>query len=165
VRDKPHDYTSIGPGIALGYRRLSRGAGRWVVRWADGKGGNKIKNVGAADDFEDADGEHILDYGQAIDRARRYARSGGTDTGSGRPATVAAAIDAYERDLLSRGRSPINASRLRAHTAPIAGGCEPRPSFQASRFATRSSRRAATLSAALSARHVRTTVADFMPAF
>jgi integrase len=91
------------------------------VRVADGQGGNRIRNVGTADDFEAADGEHILDYGQAIEHARRYARTGRTDTGSGGPATVRDAINAYERDLLFRGASPVNASRLRPHTVPIAG--------------------------------------------
>ena len=38
-RKKPYSFTSIGPGIALGYRRTIKGGGRWVVRCADGKGG------------------------------------------------------------------------------------------------------------------------------
>jgi hypothetical protein len=39
VREKPYDFTVISPGIALGYRR-NKAAGTWVVRVADGKGGN-----------------------------------------------------------------------------------------------------------------------------
>ena len=46
VRRKPHDFTTISPGIALGYRR-NHAAGTWVVRVADGKGGNWTKRVGA----------------------------------------------------------------------------------------------------------------------
>ena len=36
-RKKPHAFTTISPGIALGFRR-NQGAGTWVVRVADGSG-------------------------------------------------------------------------------------------------------------------------------
>jgi hypothetical protein len=73
VQRKPHAFTTIAPGVALGYRRTS-GAGSWVARVADGKGGAWTAKVGVADDYEDADGEHSLDYWQAIERARSIAR-------------------------------------------------------------------------------------------
>src|SRR5262245_9043321 len=94
IRKKPHAYTSIAPGISLGYRRCN-GAGRWVVRVSDGSGGRWIKNVGVADDHEDADGENVLNFHEAMDKARALAR--GKDSVSGRPATVAEAIDDYEK--------------------------------------------------------------------
>ena len=56
VRWKPYDFTTISPGIALGYRR-NQAAGTWLVRVANGKSGNWTKRVGLADDFENADGE------------------------------------------------------------------------------------------------------------
>ena len=71
VRAKPYDFTTISPGIALGLRR-NRAAGVWVVRVADGRGGNWTKRVGLADDFEAADGEHVLDFWQATDKAGRW---------------------------------------------------------------------------------------------
>lgn len=111
VRWKPYDFTTVSPGIALGYRR-NQTAGVWVVRVADGKGGNWTKRVGLADDFEVADGEHILTWWQATDKARKLAR--GTDD-TGRPQTIAEAVDAYERDLLARGGSVANAGRIRKH--------------------------------------------------
>jgi hypothetical protein len=111
VRRKPHDFTSISPGIALGYRRCAS-AGRWVVKVADGHGGYWTKVVGIADDFEDTDGEHVLSWWQAQDKARALAR--GKDTGGARPATVAEAIADYERDLIARSASPANARRARA---------------------------------------------------
>jgi integrase len=114
VRQKPYSFTTISPGIALGYRR-NHAAGTWVVRVADGKGGNWTKRVGLADDFEDADGEHVLSWWQAIERARTLAR--GTDD-AGRPATFKDAIDAYERDLIARGGSVANAGRTRKHVSP-----------------------------------------------
>ena len=54
VRPKPHDFSTIAPGIALGYRR-NKAAGVWVVRVADGHGGNWTKRVALADDFEESD--------------------------------------------------------------------------------------------------------------
>ena len=112
VRLKPYEFTTIAPGIALGYRR-NKAAGTWVVRVANGKGGNWTKRVALADDFEDADGEHVLTFWQAQDKARQLAR--GDKDGAGRPQTVAEAVDAYERDLIARGGSVANAGRIRKH--------------------------------------------------
>jgi integrase len=111
VRWKPYDFTTISPGIALGYRR-NKAAGVWVVRVADGHGGNWTKRVGLADDFEDADGEHVLTWWQGIEAARKLARGTADD---GRPATVADAVNAYERDLIARGADTANAKRIRKH--------------------------------------------------
>src|SRR5215831_17093196 len=114
VRKKPHHFTAISPGIALGYRRC-KSAGRWVVKVADGHGGSWTKVVGLADDHENADGEHILTWWQAQDKARTLAR--GKDAG-GRPITVAEALADYERDLIARSASPTNARRARHHLPP-----------------------------------------------
>src|SRR5215470_8267484 len=84
VRKKPHAFVTISPGIALGYRR-NKGAGTWIVRVADGHGGNWQKGFAVADDHEDADGTHVLTFWQAQDKARTLAR-GTTD--NGRPWTV-----------------------------------------------------------------------------
>lgn len=114
VRKKPHAFTSISPGISLGYRRCVS-AGRWVVKVADGHGGSWTKVVGIADDHEVADGEHIFDFWQAQDKARALAR--GKDAG-GRPATVAEALADYEADLTARSASPANVRRARAIITP-----------------------------------------------
>jgi integrase len=114
VRWKPYDFTTIAPGIALGYRR-NQATGTWVVRVADGKGGNWTKRVGEADDFEDANGEQVLTWWQAIDRARKLAR--GSDD-AGRPATVKEVVEAYARDLVARGGSIANAGRISKHLPP-----------------------------------------------
>ena len=116
VRLKPYDFTTISPGIALGYRRNQTGGGVWVVRVANGKGGNWTKRVGLADDFEDADAEHVLTFWQAQDKARRLARGDKDDTG--RPVTVTDAVNAYERDLIARCGSVANAGRIRKHLTP-----------------------------------------------
>ena len=114
VCEKPYDFTTISPGIALGYRR-NHAAGTWVVRVADGHGGNWTKRVALADDFEESDTEHVLTWWEAIEAARKLAR-GTAD--SGRPATVADAVAAYERDLIARAGSIANAGRIKKHLTP-----------------------------------------------
>jgi hypothetical protein len=115
VREKPHDFTTISPGIGLGYRR-NRDAGTWVVRVADGHGGNWTKRVALADDHEVADGVNVLTWWEAIEAARKLAR--GTDAGTNRPASVAEAIAAYERDLSARGGAIKNARWINTHLTP-----------------------------------------------
>jgi integrase len=114
VRLKPYDFTPISPGIALGYRR-NHAAGTWVLRASDGRGGNWTKRVAFADDYEDTDGEHVLTWWQAQERARKLAR-GNVDVG--RPATVADAVDGYRCDLIARGGDVTNATRIRGHLTP-----------------------------------------------
>src|SRR5690348_16078426 len=86
-------FVKIGLGISLGYRR-NKTAGTWVVRVADGKGANWTKAVGTADDFDDSDGNLILDFWQAQEKARTL---GHTQRGGAvhKPATVREAIDTY----------------------------------------------------------------------
>ena len=113
-RKKPHAFTTISPGIALGYRR-NQAAGTWVVRVADGRGGNWTKGFATADDHEDADGEHVLTFWQAQDKARALA-VGSVD--SGRPCTVIESLNAYAADLKARGGLITNAFRPRLHLSP-----------------------------------------------
>jgi hypothetical protein len=68
-------FAKIGLGVSLGYRR-NRTAGTWVVRVADGKGGNWTKAIGIADDFESDSSGAALTFWQAQDRARIVARAG-----------------------------------------------------------------------------------------
>jgi integrase len=114
VRLKPYDFTSISPGIGLGYRR-NKSAGTWVVRVANGRGDYWTKGFAVVDDFEEADGTHVLSWFQAIDAARKFARG---QSDSGRPGTVADAVATFERDLSARGASVTNASRVRKHLTP-----------------------------------------------
>jgi integrase len=115
VQQKPHCFTAIAPGIALAYRR-GKDRNAWVVRVADGKGGNWLKNLpGIPDDFEDANGESVLTFWQAQDAARKLAR--GT-VESGRPITVNEALDAYAAHLTARGGLAGNVSRVRHHLPP-----------------------------------------------
>ena len=114
IARKP-EFVKVGPGISLGYRRNAT-AGAWVVRVADGQGGNWTKGIGLADDYDEANGSTIFDYWQAQDRAKAVARAGQpvapTDD---KPATLRAALDQYEADLKTRGGDVGNAVRVRRH--------------------------------------------------
>jgi integrase len=115
VSKKPVFAAKIGRGLTLGYRRNQTG-GTWVVRVADGKGGNWTAAIGTADDLAKADGVGILDFWQAQDRARTKARLGPDGAGDdGRPVTIAKALDRYQADLRLRGGDAGNVTRVRAH--------------------------------------------------
>jgi integrase len=114
MRRKPY-FVVVSPGISLGYRR-NRGPGTWVLRCADGHGRSWTKAFATVDDHEDADATHVLDYWQAQDRARDLAR--GRETDASRPATLAEALDDYERSLAATGGATANATRVRYHLTP-----------------------------------------------
>jgi hypothetical protein len=118
-RKKPY-MVRIGPGVRLGYRR-NAATGTWSVIAADGKSGNWIKKFGVADDHEETNGEQVLTFWQAQERARKLARGGKNadqDDDIGRPITVREALDAYQADLIARGGDVHNVTRV------------PRASFQ-----------------------------------
>ncbi|MCK1671183.1 tyrosine-type recombinase/integrase [Bradyrhizobium sp. 150] len=106
TRKKP--YTAlIAPGIFLAYRR-NTGPGTWSVKchgW--------LKRFGLADDHEDANGESVMSYWQALERAKMLARAGEGNTEQ--PISVAETINAYEADLETRGGRKYNATQLRLH--------------------------------------------------
>jgi integrase len=112
ISKKAHAFTVVAPGIGLGYRRC-HGPGRWVVRRSDGRGGYWIKAIALADDHEESNGNEVLTFWEAQDRARIVAR--GSESSSERPATVAEAIDHYAADLRSRGGDMRNVSGPRHH--------------------------------------------------
>ncbi|SHG08350.1 tyrosine-type recombinase/integrase [Bradyrhizobium erythrophlei] len=105
IRKKP--YTAlIAPGIFLAYRR-NAGPGTWSVKcgW--------LQRFGLADDHEDANGESVMSYWQALEKAKTLARAdeGNSET----PISVSDAVDAYETDLETRGGRKYNATQLRLH--------------------------------------------------
>jgi site-specific recombinase XerD len=117
VRKKPY-WTTISPGIHLGYRR-NAGAGTWSVRVAD-SGAEWVKRIAVADDLEPASPPHVLSYWQAIDLARSLARrQPGDAVDESRPLTVAEALTLYEKDLVARGGNPYNAEHPRIHLPAV----------------------------------------------
>jgi hypothetical protein len=117
-------FVKIGPRVGLGYRR-NQTAGTWVVRVADGRGGNWTKAIGAADDFDVADGSAFLDFWQAQEKARALGHDErGVEGVPKRPSTVGEALNRYEADLRSRGADTGNVTGF-APTFPPA--CAIRP--------------------------------------
>jgi integrase len=117
VRKKPY-WTTISPGIHLGYRR-NAGAGTWSVRVAD-SGVEWIKKIAVADDLESAAPPAVLNYWQAVDAARALARrQPGSADDESRPVTVSEALTLYEKDLVARGGSPYNAAHPRMHLTGV----------------------------------------------
>src|SRR5262249_14409220 len=86
-------WTRIARGLSLGYRRIET-AGPWIVRRATGDGGNWIKNFAHADDYEDSNGDDVLDFFEAQAVARSISRGGG-EAGGGL-IDVATALDRYK---------------------------------------------------------------------
>jgi hypothetical protein len=117
VCKKPYSIR-ISPSLRLGYRR-NQTAGVWSMIVADGKGGSWMKKFAIADDFEDADGRSVLDFWQAQKQARLLARGGHDgESDCGKPATVADALDSYEKDLAARGGMTFYPRRLRKVLPP-----------------------------------------------
>jgi integrase len=98
-RGKPY-YRTVDPGLHLGYRKGQSG-GRWVARIYNGSGGYDVKTIdGIADDKQDADGRAVLDYGQALAKARGlYVEVKGRPAGDTSPLTVRQAFEDYVKYL------------------------------------------------------------------
>jgi integrase len=114
-------FVRIGLGISLGYRR-NQTAGTWVLRVADGRGGARTAAIGFADDHDAADGQKILHYWQAQDRAKATARAEGGVRGP-QPPTVRAVAETYLRWLTAKNaRTAADTSgRLEKHFLPKFG--------------------------------------------
>jgi integrase len=107
IQKKPYR-SRLGPGLSLGYRR-NEGPGTWSVIAADGRGQEWLKKIGVADDHDPANGKEILNYTQAVDIARQLTQGGGEVENPSQPATLKAALAAYEADLTARGANTYNA--------------------------------------------------------
>ena len=75
VRGMPY-YRLISRGLHLGYRRIKNKPGTWWARHYLGDQQYDVEPIGTADDFDSANGDTILDFYQAQDKAR--ARMGTT---------------------------------------------------------------------------------------
>ena len=95
-------WVNVGQGVALGYRRGPK-ASTWHVRFYEGlnRTGNgsrfTVQDIGAADDYRDANGETVFTYFQASERARQLARERDWKRGLGitEEITVGKAADHY----------------------------------------------------------------------
>jgi integrase len=112
ISKKP-DWVKIGHGLSLGYRR-NHGPGTWSVRVSNGKGGHRVRAIGTADDFDAANGEIVLDFWQAQEKARTVGLGARYDD-SDKLVTVEEVVEAYRANLRERGGDTANADRIRAH--------------------------------------------------
>jgi hypothetical protein len=116
-RGRPYT-VRVADGARLGYRPIERSAGTWSALGADGTGGSWLQRFAVADDYEEANGDTILNFWQAQDRARELARGGkdGTaDDNAGKPISVAMALNIYAADLKTRGGDVASVARVRLH--------------------------------------------------
>jgi integrase len=121
-------WRAINEGCHLGYYRGARG-GKWVVRYRKpGSGTGYVKvRLGEADDVRDADGETILDWRQAQDKAHDWfdgqARGGRKAAG---PYTVGNALDDYVAGFRGKsGSVPVDlTSRIESIIRPALGHYE-----------------------------------------
>jgi integrase len=102
--------------VSIGYRRCI-GAGSWLTRRADGKGGFWTKGFATADDLDDADGERVLDFWQAQAKGRELVH--GTADEAHKPLSVKEALDAFEKDLALRGGHVAQVGRVRRLLTPV----------------------------------------------
>jgi integrase len=106
-------FREIERGLHLGYRRLKGRAGTWWVRHYVGNRSYTVVSIGAADDLSDADGEAILDFKQAQDKAReRMVSRAHEAVGKAKPLTVNQAMAAY-LDFLDDNRKSGADARFR----------------------------------------------------
>jgi integrase len=114
---KPH-WERLGPGLSLGYRRNEH-AGSWSIRAADGAGGEWLKRIGTADDYEQANGSDVLSYEQAVAEGRRlYRGKDDTEHDPTKPVTLDEATTRYRADLAARSARTYNADLVRHHMTP-----------------------------------------------
>jgi integrase len=124
-------------GRAIGYRKSSKGGGTWIARLyrPDAKPPKRYESLGAADDFDDANGIDILSYTQAQAKARewfseeldQFAETEGLVVSSSRKKyTVGNALDDYLKDAERRGVKGIKimTTTINAHIRPALGDIE-----------------------------------------
>ena len=124
-------WSPIGKGLALGYCKGDK-LSAWVSRidtgaiYPNGKHKYDIKNLNGVkpDDFEDADGQHVLDYFQAQDRVRAIAQGERKKEQTGdeniETFTVRQALENYcaEYDATKGGYTADMRQRLAKHISP-----------------------------------------------
>jgi integrase len=107
-------FVKLAIGIFLGYRR-NHTDGSWVVRATAGKGHYWTKLFATADDYREADGDEVMTFWQAQERARELARAEDGEPVETTPLSLDEALDDYAADLRIRDGDPGNAARVRAH--------------------------------------------------
>jgi integrase len=115
VSGKPY-YKPIGEGLHLGYRKGAT-VGKWVARIYVGDQKYVVETIATADDYEDANGERVLTFWQAQDRARELA---GKKVYTG-PFRVQDAVEGYLNYLGDRTSAYDGRIRFEKHVLPVLG--------------------------------------------
>lgn len=99
--------------IAIGYRRGPKSSA-WMVRYYLGDGKTEVEKVAEADDHIDANGETVLTYPQACERARDLARERDRKRGIGitHEITVKDAADHYMTWFRANRKGEDTAARI-----------------------------------------------------
>ena len=114
-RKKPYP-RSIAPELQLCYRKFQgRPGGSWLVSYYVGDRTYETQTFAYADDVAPADGVKVLNYDQALERARSLYMTRVNAGGATGPYTVAAAIAAYLDHLHGRASRNDTEKRLKAY--------------------------------------------------
>lgn len=87
------EFLTIGKGLALAYRRTEDGYGTWQARVWDGR--YNYRNLGRADDHQEANGIDVLDFYQAQGKAREVFEAITKGRPAAGPVTIADAAQRY----------------------------------------------------------------------
>jgi integrase len=99
----------VDRGLHVGYRRIAGKAGTWWARYYAGEQHYNVEPLGTADDVEAADGRTVLDFWQALAKARGGATARVEAPEVIKELTVADAIASYVIYLRSRGKGAADA--------------------------------------------------------
>lgn len=121
LRQKEPYWRLIAEGEHLGYYKGPRG-GSWVARFRPDGAAYQKATLGRSDDIDDADGHHILDFGQAQEKARAWFREmrdapsrSNLDPATTSPYTVRQAMTDYLEQYRRRGGKAVKDAEVRAN--------------------------------------------------
>jgi len=113
ARPKPY-YLVVKPGLHLGYKKPLSGAGKWVIRHSLGGHAYAVQRIATADDHSDADGDRILNFEQAQQKARVSTARNPVAGEELKSPTVADVIARY-LEFLENSRKSVRDARHRAN--------------------------------------------------
>src|SRR6266536_1063633 len=113
ARPKPY-YLLVKPGLHLGYKKPLSGAGKWVVRQSLGEHAYAVQRIATADDHTDADGDRILNFEQAQEKACVSTAHNPVAGEKHKSLTVADVIARY-LEFLENSRKSARDARYRAN--------------------------------------------------
>lgn len=116
-------FTTIGEGLILVYRRTDKGFGTWSAKLAGPGGRYTLRQLGPADDYDDANGVDLLNFWQAQEEARKLLKEAKLNAGIiVKPRTLREAADTYLEWFRAHRRSVKETEHsVRVHILPELG--------------------------------------------